>query len=51
MSGVLRSSSRTAGSTVSTIEPFGGRTYFGGTLRASARRTAFLETPSRRPMA
>lgn len=51
MSGVARSSSRIAGSTASTIEPLGARTYFGGTSRANARRTAFLETPSRRAIA
>jgi hypothetical protein len=33
------------GSTSSTIDPAGVRSYFGGTSEAIAARTVFLETP------
>ncbi|CRK60480.1 1-deoxy-D-xylulose 5-phosphate synthase [Alloactinosynnema sp. L-07] len=46
--GYARNNSRIRGSTASTIEPFNGRTYFGGASEASAARTVFLETPKTR---
>ncbi|AXE82091.1 hypothetical protein C5746_40195 [Streptomyces atratus] len=43
--GYSASSSRIAGSTASTIEPFGARRYFGGSSLATARRTVFRAIP------
>ncbi|MDX6346781.1 MAG: hypothetical protein QOF84_1571 [Streptomyces sp.] len=49
--GVCFSSSRTAGSTASTAEPFGARRYCGGRSEAVARSTVFLEILSCRATA
>jgi hypothetical protein len=43
--GYARNSSRIRGSTSSTIDPAGARTYLGAASDASAVRTVFLETP------
>jgi hypothetical protein len=49
--GYARSNSRTRGSTASTTDPAGRRTYLGGPSLASADRTVFLEIPSSRAIA
>lgn len=46
--GVTANSSRIRGSTASTSDPRGCRSYFGGTSRRNAARTVFLEHPTRR---
>ena len=49
--GYACSNSRMRGSTSSTIDPAGVRSYFGGTSEAIAARTVFLETPNTRTIA
>ena len=46
--GYACSSSRIRGSTASTIDPAGLRSYFGGASEANAARTVFLEHPTTR---
>jgi hypothetical protein len=46
--GYTANNSRIRGSTESAMDPFGGRTYFGGASDANAARTVFLATPRTR---
>ena len=48
MPGYVASNSRIRGSTASTAEPAGRRTYLGGASDATAARTVFLDTPNTR---
>ncbi len=51
MVGYAASNSRIRGSTASTIDPAGARSYFGGPSEANAARTVLRDTPITRAIA